>query len=780
MDKSLLKIIIRAEVVICAAVLLLFFVSKCQRQLPDATVTDSPYTDVVFLSTTDMHGKCWETNLVTDTPETHNMLRVSTAVNTMRDEYGKENVIVIDNGDIFEGEAISELQMFNYAKGSSDLTPVMAVCLARIGYDAFIVGNHEFDFSWDTMKRIYTYLEENGVSVLSANTVYDGTDGTHKEGENVFTPYITRTVTVNGKEHIIGILGLENVDIPRWETEDKYPGMQFVHPGNESFSIAEEIKRYIAEMREKGCEFITVCYHGGLGNHEGKLIYGENTNHQGLRLVEGTEGIDLLIIGHDHNNQYSNSYYRNSKDEDILLVNGGGQDLTQSIIRFQEGADGKLKWEILESENLKLDYFAADEELQEVIRPYAEETTIAVNEPIGTLKGNWDGNQNLYIEQTDTIDLVLKAMIETGSKALANQAFGNEQAFYDRSQTDHTDVDISIGNVSVRDGYVAEPGEISRKGTYRIFRYANLLNVLPMKGSEIRALMEENASNRLKARVLNGKPYIYSFDDPYTNLIFGGINFTYDFSKEFGQRVNITGLANGREFRDEAVYLVAVSDYLIGNEQCGLRDFTEEDSVLDKEIRIVDGLTDYIRDTSTQFGGVTPDAFDWHWEATYSLATENEKPYEGSVYATLTEKPEDGRTYVLYNEAGGRVVVDDNGRPGAVPLNAVKNYLVDPLPENILLFTVQYVDEGCITLRNAEGKYLTCDKLSWVNTPEENVTVWRLKVFNGGWQLISTEESATGSRKAMQLYKALLSTYDLGPNTGFCFNFYEPKNSSSR
>ena len=154
MDKSLLKNIIRAAVVICAAVLLLFFVSKCQRQLPDAIVTDSPYTDVVFLSTTDMHGKCWETNLVTDTPETHNMLRVSTAVNTMRDEYGKENVIVIDNGDIFEGEAISELQMFNYAKGSSDLTPVMAVCLARIGYDAFIVGNHEFDFSWDTMKRM--------------------------------------------------------------------------------------------------------------------------------------------------------------------------------------------------------------------------------------------------------------------------------------------------------------------------------------------------------------------------------------------------------------------------------------------------------------------------------------------------------------------------------------------------------------------------------------------------------------------------------------------------
>ena len=776
MDNTTLKLMLKTILAICASVLVLFFVSKCgspaPAEAPAEPAAESPYTDVVILSTTDMHGKCWETNLLTDTPEPHNMLRVSTAVNTMRDEYGRENVIVIDNGDIFEGDAVSQLPLLEYAKGTSDLPPAMAVCLTEIGYDAFVVGNHEFDFGWDTMKRIYTYLEDNGVTVLSANTLYDGSDGVHKQGENVFTPYITRTVTVNGNEHTIGILGLENVDIPRWETEDKFPGMQFTHPGNDSYSIAEEAGRYVAEMKENGCEFIAVCYHGGLGNAEGDLVFGDNTNHQGLRLVQETAGIDLFVIGHDHNSQYSNTYYQNSEGKDVLLVNGGGQDLTQSIVRFQEGADGELKWKIVSSENRKLDYFAADEELQETLRPYAEETGVMVNEPIGTLLGDWDGNQNFYTEQTDTMDLVLKSMIDTGSKALAEQTAGNEQEFLAKTGTDHTDVDLSVGTVAVRDSYAAEPGEISRKGAYKIFRYSNQLYVLPIKGSEIRAVLEENASERLKARVLNGKPYIYQFDDMYTCLIFGGLSFTCDLSKPAGTRVDITGFSNGREFRDDAVYLIAVSDYLIGNEKCGLRNFSEDDSVLNKEIRIVDGLANYIRDTSEQDGGIDPAAFGWHWKADYNLTPENTKPYEGTIHASLAEKPEDGKTYVLYHEASGRAAVDNGRALSTVPVNAVQNYLTgDPLPENIQLFTVNYVSDDCITLRNAEGKYLTNDRLAWVDAPEEGRTTWRLHAFNGAWQLFSTEE---GVRKAMEIYKTDLSMYDAEPRHNFCFNFYEP------
>lgn len=175
MEHTTLKLMIQTVLAICASVLVLFFVSKCGT--PSAPDTQDAYTDVVILSTTDLHGKCWEMNLLTDMKEPHNILRVSTAVNTIREEYGKENVILLDNGDLFQGEAISELQLEGYDKETSDLPPAMAVCLAKIGYDAFVVGNHEFDFRWDTMSRIYSWLEENNVPVVSGNILYDGSDG---------------------------------------------------------------------------------------------------------------------------------------------------------------------------------------------------------------------------------------------------------------------------------------------------------------------------------------------------------------------------------------------------------------------------------------------------------------------------------------------------------------------------------------------------------------------------------------------------------------------------
>ena len=47
------------------------------------------YTDVAVLSTTDMHGKCWETNILTGAAVPQNMLRVSTAVREIRGLFGE-------------------------------------------------------------------------------------------------------------------------------------------------------------------------------------------------------------------------------------------------------------------------------------------------------------------------------------------------------------------------------------------------------------------------------------------------------------------------------------------------------------------------------------------------------------------------------------------------------------------------------------------------------------------------------------------------------------------
>jgi 2',3'-cyclic-nucleotide 2'-phosphodiesterase/3'-nucleotidase len=73
--------------------------------------------DFAILSTTDMHGKCWSQNILNDTAENNNMLRVATAVNQIRTTYGADKVMVIDNGDLYQGTPISSYNISLLTQG---------------------------------------------------------------------------------------------------------------------------------------------------------------------------------------------------------------------------------------------------------------------------------------------------------------------------------------------------------------------------------------------------------------------------------------------------------------------------------------------------------------------------------------------------------------------------------------------------------------------------------------------------------------------------------------
>lgn len=746
---------------------------------------EGAYTDVAVLTTTDMHGKCWDTNVLTDAAEKNNMLHVSTAARQFREKYGAENVLLIDNGDLFQGTAVSEIQLLDYISGNSKEPPAMALCLAEIGYDAFVLGNHEFNYDWKPMRNIYTWIEKQGIPVLAANVVYDGSGPDHKQGENAFTPYIIKTIAVGGREHKIGILGLENTDIERWDLPVNYPELQFVHPGNEEFSIAREAEPYLAEMRAEGCEFIIVSYHSGIGNGEGELRYSTNSDNQGLRLVRETEDIDLLILGHDHSGGYSGSYEMNRADEPVLIVNGGGQELTKTVFRFSENESGKLAWEILESGNLNLGDFGTDSALEEKILPYVQRAEAVVQAPAGTVAGDWDQSSDYYTGQTDTIDLVSAAMIEISGKRLAEEYGGDDPAALGIEGLDHLDVDMSMVSVGVNGSYVVSPGALSMKDAYRLVRFTNHTLVLPMKGSEILAVMEENAEKRLTARVMKGEAYIYTIGDNNTNIIFGGADFSYDMSKPAGERVIFEGFANGRPFEKDAVYLVAVSNYILGNEHCGLRDYGEEDTVwpgqgTEREEVIQDTIAEYIRDRCAEDGTLTPDAFGWHWSAGYSADPAALPPYEGEVTAHLTEKPEEGHTYVLYHEAEGQVFLDrvTNGGLGAGECRAWGEDLIDPLPENALLFSVRPAEDGTLYILDRSGRCLSCGSAGGLSLTDgeaaNGLSRWRLEPARGGWYVVNAGEgSAANGRQALEYYNGRFSTYQHAERAQFIFNFYE-------
>ena len=755
--------------------LLLLAVCAFAMMCGSAAEEKTAYTDVVILSTTDLHGKCWDTNVLTGSVEKNSILRISTAVNEIREKYGKEHVLLIDNGDLYQGTQVSEYQLKQRHLGLSDAPLVMALCLKEIGYTASVPGNHEFNYPWDLMRETYMWLEENGIPVLAANICGDGTEAGMNAGDSVFTPYIIREITVNGHTHKIGILGLENCDIPRWDLPDNYPGLRFVHPGNSDFSMTEEVNLFLPKMKAQGCEFIIVSYHGGLGAAAGtELVYGVNTANQALRTIMESHDIDLMINGHDHTAGYSSSMIANADGREIPLVNGGGQELTHIVFRFTEDRDGKLIWEILETGNLDPSHFAVDERLQEIVRPYAEMAERYVTQPLGTAEGEWDENRQFLREQTDSMDLVAAACIRMTTRRIAETAEETgELALLAKAGTDHLDTDISILNCKVAENYVVHSGPISLKDVYRLNRFSNMVLVIPMTGEQIRAVMEENAAGRLSVRVHDGEAFIYSKGHQNTHLLFGGMNYTCDLARPDGEKIVIEGFANGRSFDPDMTYLAAVSDYVLGNERCGLRGFSADDAIWRQTDESGEVIQNLIAEYIILQGHVTPAEFNWTWKNTFSGSLEDTALPE-KVAVALVSVPKDGQRVVIFSEAEQCVITGQqiSGFLEAEAWGAQGRTLKSPRPDAALVFTVQAMENRMFRFRDPEGRWLvlTANGITLSAEPErEELTWWTLEPAYGGWNIVNAEMK----NRAMEVRYGLAAASQRGEGDAFIFNFYE-------
>ena len=81
---------------------------------------------------------------------------------------------------------------------------------------------------------------------------------------------------------------------------------------------------------------------------------------------------------------------------------------------------------------------------------------------------------------------------------------------------------------------------------------------------------------------------------------------------------------DGSAFSDEKVYLVAVNQYILGNEKCGLRQYSPDDAVWSEEEEapeecVQDLIAEYITRKTEEKGALTPDEFNWKWEIVQSV-----------------------------------------------------------------------------------------------------------------------------------------------------------------
>ena len=149
---------------------------------------------VTVVSTTDMHGSIRRTPGVYAEHNEGSLLQGARIIRRIRAE--NPNTLLLDCGDIFQGTAESFL-----TRGD-----VMARAMNALGYDAFVLGNHEFDWGVETLGEMLGKME---APALAANLLAG------PEAPAAFRkvlPYVVKEV--DGIK--VAIVGLTTPNIPNW------------------------------------------------------------------------------------------------------------------------------------------------------------------------------------------------------------------------------------------------------------------------------------------------------------------------------------------------------------------------------------------------------------------------------------------------------------------------------------------------------------------------------------------------------------------------------------
>lgn len=235
---------------------------------------------VKILSTSDVHGYLYPTNYSTaDNVSDYGMLKAATLIQQQKANADIDEVVIaIENGDWIQG---SPLTSYVAKQTTPEQQGIFTRVTGTIGYDAGVLGNHEFNYGLDYLRA----AEQNrNYPLLGANI-----DGGQQQSI-IDAPY----TIVEAKGIKIAILGLTTAYIPVWERADHITGL--------TFKSALETAKYWVPRLHKMADLVVVAYHGGLENDLKTGVPTEKltTENEGGRILTQVPGIDALVTGHQH------------------------------------------------------------------------------------------------------------------------------------------------------------------------------------------------------------------------------------------------------------------------------------------------------------------------------------------------------------------------------------------------------------------------------------------------------------------------------------------------
>jgi 5'-nucleotidase / UDP-sugar diphosphatase len=229
---------------------------------------------ISILHTTDLHGHILPTIDYDGISDRGGLARCATQIRRWQLE--NPNSILIDVGDVYQGTDVSLRN-----KGA-----LMIDLLNHLGYDAWVVGNHEFDWGMECFERA---LQQSNMPVLGANMLMEGklagsfADAKHPLAK--IQPFILKEIS--GIK--IAIIGVTTPGMPFWLWPEFIRGLDFRHP-------VEPVRRAIVSAKSAGADAIVLTCHMGLKTRTG----GDDFANTVMALTSEFPEVAIFIAGHTH------------------------------------------------------------------------------------------------------------------------------------------------------------------------------------------------------------------------------------------------------------------------------------------------------------------------------------------------------------------------------------------------------------------------------------------------------------------------------------------------
>lgn len=557
---------------------------------------------LTVMGTTDLHGNVFNWDYFKNTEyddSAHNdigLAKISTLVTAVRDRIAAgpraPRPLLLDAGDTIQGTQLA----YYFAKiapiTDGHLHPV-AAAMNEIGYDAAALGNHEFNYGLDVLRKFQQQLD---FPLLGANA-QDWTTG-----EPVFPPYVLKRVHVPGEQPItVGILGLTNPGIAIWDKAVVENRIKFG-------GVVELAERWVPRVRAAGADVVIVAVHSGMdlsSSYGDALPVPENAS---ALMVETVPGIDAVLVGHAHQEIPERLVTNKQTGEQAVLTEPLKWGMRLSLIELDLRSE-RGTWKVVgrHARVLNANTVDADPNVVGVLQQDHDKVIEYVNSKIGTCTeamsaatAPWESTAALDFVTFIQADAVAKELAGTPEAALPVLAI---VAPFNRAAA------IPAGDVSIRD-------------VAGLYVFDNSLLAVTMTGTQLREYLEFSAqyykqvtgtgpftsgqvTNAPTATAPRGTPD-YNYD------ILGGLtkplSYAIDIAKPVGSR--ITDLAyGGVAVAADQQFVVAVNNY----RQSGGGNFphvTTAPVVYNRQVEIRQLMIDYV----TANGTVDPATFrtgDW-------------------------------------------------------------------------------------------------------------------------------------------------------------------------